>query len=114
MLQKNESHFAEIGGMLQKNADNFNPLLKQSSAKGVIVSNVLANGFLQAAGIQKRDVIVSINAVEFDRHGIVISKEGGFRHKNIYDVMKLIVIGEEVQGLSQRWCAQDYQCECHG
>jgi hypothetical protein len=34
--------------------------------------------------------------VEFDRHGIVIGKEGHFRHKNIFDVMKLIPIGDEV------------------
>lgn len=96
LLQKNDPHFSGIGGMLQKNAENFNALLKQSSAKGVIVANVLANGFLQAAGLQPRDVILSINTVEFDRHGIVIGKEGRFRHKNIYDVMKLIAIGDEV------------------
>ena len=97
LLQQNEPHFADIGGMLQKNADTFNPLLKQSTAKGVIVARVLANGFLQAAGLQQRDVIISINAIEFDRHGIVIGKEGSFRHKNIYDVMKLIPIGDEVE-----------------
>jgi serine protease Do len=97
LLQKNEPHFAGIGGMLQKNADNFNSLLKQSVAKGVIVASVEPGGFLEAANIQKRDVIVSINAVEFDRHGIVIGKEGYFRHKNIYDVMKLIPIGEQVE-----------------
>lgn len=97
LLQKNESYFAEIGGMLQKNAINFNSLLKQSTAKGVIVSKVLANGFLQSAGLQQRDVIVSINDVEFDRHGIVIGKEGRYRHKNIYDIMKLIAIGNEVK-----------------
>jgi len=97
LLQKNESHFAEIGGLLQKNADNFNPLLKQPAAKGVIVSKVEPNGFLQAADIRKRDVILSINDVEFDRHGIVIGKEGRFRHKNIYDMMKLIAIGEQVK-----------------
>ncbi len=97
LLQQNEPHFAGIGGMLQKNADNFNPLLKQSTAKGVIVARVLANGFLQAAGLRQRDVIISINAIEFDRHGIVIGKEGSFRHKNIYDVMKLIPIGDEAE-----------------
>ena len=94
LLQKNEPHFAGIGGKLQKNADNFNPLLKQSTAKGVIVDKIKAGGFLEAANIRKRDVILSINGVEFDRHGIVIGKEGHFRHKNIYDVMKLIPIGE--------------------
>jgi S1-C subfamily serine protease len=96
LLQQNEPHFAGIGGKLQKNADNFNPLLKQSTAKGVIVDKVKPGGFLEAANIRKRDVILSINGVEFDRHGIVIGKEGHFRHKNIYDVMKLIPIGETV------------------
>ena len=97
LLQLHEPHFAGIGGKLQKNADNFNPLLKQSTAKGVIVDKVKPGGFLEAANIQKRDVILSINGVEFDRHGIVIGKEGHFRHKNIYDVMKLIPIGEAVE-----------------
>ena len=97
LLMQNEPHFAGIGGKLQKNANNFNALLKQSEAKGLIVAQVLANGFLEAAGIQARDVILSINGVEFDRHGIVIGKEGHFRHKNNYDVMKLIPIGDDVE-----------------
>lgn len=97
VLQQNEPHFAGIGGKLQKNADNFNALLKQSIARGEIVARVEANGFLEAAGIQARDVILSLNGVEFDRHGIVISKEGHFRHKNIYDVIKLIPIGDQVE-----------------
>ena len=97
LLQQNEPHFAGIGGKLQKNADNFNPLLKQSDARGVIVAKVKPNGFLYAAGLKKRDVILSVNAIEFDRHGIVIGKEGHFRHKNIYDVMKLIPIGDKVE-----------------
>ena len=97
LLQKNEPLFAGIGGKLQKNSDRFNALLKQKTARGVIVAKVEPKGFLQAAGIQKRDVIISINTVEFDRHGIVIGKEGHFRHKNIYDVMKLIPIGENVE-----------------
>jgi len=97
LLVQNEPHFSGIGGKLQKNADNFNPLLKQPSAKGVIVDKIKPGGFLEAAKIRKRDVILSINGVEFDRHGIVIGKEGHFRHKNIYDVMKLVPIGDEVE-----------------
>ena len=97
LLKKNEPHFAGIGGKLQKNSDHFNTLLKQSVAKGLIVSQVQANGFLEAADIRARDVILSINGVEFDRHGIVIGKEGHFRHKNNYDVMKLIPIGNDVE-----------------
>jgi S1-C subfamily serine protease len=96
LLQQNEPHFAGIGGKLQKNADNFNQLLNQPVAKGVIVASVKPGGFLETAGIRRRDVIISINGVEFDRHGIVIGKEGHFRHKNIFDVMKLIPIGDEV------------------
>jgi len=97
LLQQNEPHFAGIGGKLQKNANNFNALLKQSVAKGVIVARVEPGGLLEAAGIRHRDVIISINGVEFDRHGIVIGKEGHFRHKNIFDVMKLIPIGDAVR-----------------
>lgn len=102
LLQKNEPHFAGIGGKLQKNAENFNALLKQTEAKGLIVAQVQANGFLEAASIKARDVILSINGVEFDRHGIVIGKEGHFRHKNNYDVMKLIPIGSDVEVIFRR------------
>ena len=97
LLQQNEPQFAGLGGLLQKNADNFNTLLNQQTATGVIVCNLRPGGFLQAASIQKRDIILAINNVEFDRHGIVIGKEGHFRHKNIYDVVKLIPIGEQVE-----------------
>jgi serine protease Do len=96
LLQLNEPRFAGIGGKLQKNADSFNPLLKQVQAKGVIVAQVIAKGFLDAANIQARDVLLAINGVEFDRHGIVIGKEGLYRHKNIYDVIKLVPIGDEM------------------
>jgi len=97
LLLHNEPLFAGIGGKLQKNASNFNALLKQKTAKGVIVAKVDANGFLEEAGIQPRDVILSVNNIEFDRHGIVIGEEGRFRHKNIFDVIKLIPIGKEVE-----------------
>jgi S1-C subfamily serine protease len=97
LLLHNEPLFAGIGGKLQKNAINFNTLLKQSTPKGIIVASVTTDGFLEAAGIQQRDVIISINGIEFDRHGIVIGNEGYFRHKNIFDVIKLIPIGNEVK-----------------
>jgi len=97
LLQHNEPLFANLGGKLQKNAINFNALLKQSIPKGVIVAKVAANGFLEAAGFHQRDVILSINGIEFDRHGIVIGKGGHFRHKNIFDVIKLIPIGSAVE-----------------
>jgi serine protease Do len=102
LLQQNEPTFAGMGGKLQKNAENFNPFLKQSKARGVIVSQVLPYGFLEAAGIQPRDVILAINGVAFDRHGIVIGKEGLYRHKNIYDVIKLVPIGDTVELSYQR------------
>ncbi|MBE9567605.1 MAG: trypsin-like peptidase domain-containing protein [Proteobacteria bacterium] len=97
LLLRNEPLFSNIGGKLQKNAHNFNTLLKQPAPKGIIVVSVTSNGFLDAAGIQKRDVIISINGTEFDRHGIVIGKEGHFRHKNIFDVIKLVPIGKAVE-----------------
>ncbi len=65
--------------------------------KGVIVARVEPGGFLEAAGLAQRDVIISINGVDFDRHGIVIGREGHYRHKNIFDVMRLAPIGDEVE-----------------
>jgi serine protease Do len=97
LIQLNEPHFSGIGGSLQKNADNFNSLLNQSKAKGLIVAKVFDKGLLKAADIKPRDVIIAINGIEFDRHGIVISKDGLYRHKNIYDVIKLVPIGEKVE-----------------
>ena len=97
LLRQNEPHFAGIGGKLQKNATNFNTLLKQPAPKGVIVAKVLPGGFLEAGGLEQRDVIISINGVEFDRHGIVIGREGHYRHKNIFDVMRLVPIGDEAE-----------------
>ena len=58
LLLHNEPLFAGTGGKLQKNAINFNTLLKQSTPKGIIVANVTTDGFLEAAGIQQRDVIL--------------------------------------------------------
>ncbi|MCB1863198.1 MAG: serine protease [Gammaproteobacteria bacterium] len=89
LLQQNEPHFAGIGGKLQKNADNFNTLLQQSEPKGVIVASVERGGFLEAANVRKRDVILSVNKAKFDRHGIVIGKEGHFRHKNIVTIQHI-------------------------
>ncbi|MBL7002869.1 MAG: trypsin-like peptidase domain-containing protein [Gammaproteobacteria bacterium] len=97
LIQHNDPHFSGVGGMLQKNADNFNDHLKQPNSNGVIVCNIDNNGFLKAAGLEAHDVILEINGVIFDRHGIVIDKEGHYRHKNIFDVIKLIPIGEEVE-----------------
>lgn len=102
LLTHNDPHFAAIGGMLQKNSNNFNELLKQDSANGLIVSSVEPNGFLEAAGLRPRDVILAINGIEFDRHGIVKGKQRQYRHKNIYDVIKLIPIGEVVKLTFQR------------
>ena len=97
LLQQNEPLFSGIGGMVQKNAENFNPLLKQTTPKGVIIAKIEPGGFLESAGLQLRDIIVSLNDIEFDRHGIIIGKEGSYRHKNIFDVIKLIPIGNEIE-----------------
>lgn len=96
LIKQNEPHFSGVGGLIQKNSNNFNQLLKQQTAKGVIVSNTQVNGFLQTAGLKNKDVILSLNGISFDRHGIVIDNEGYNRHKNIYDVIKLIPIGDKV------------------
>jgi S1-C subfamily serine protease len=59
------------------------------------VSSVERNGFLANCKVQTEDVIVSLNNVPIDRHGIFIT-EHYYHRRNIFDVFKLIPIGEVV------------------
>jgi len=99
LVQQNEPHFAGMGGLLQKNADNFNDLLNQQKAKGVIVSNIEENGFLYAAGLK----------IDYLREGVISSskalamrnpQKGVFSNPVISERRYLEVFGMIVQELS--------------
>lgn len=97
LVKENEPRFSALGAKLQKNSKSFNTLLNQEKAKGVIIAKVDDDGTAYSAGLKHKDVILALNGIEFDRHGIVIDTEGYLRHKNIYDLIKLIPIGCELE-----------------
>jgi serine protease Do len=97
LIHHNEPMLSELGGDIQKNSIALAEYFGQPKAAGVIVTKVIKNGTMDLAGLQEEDVILSINNYEFDRHGIVVRSKENLHHQNIYDVVKLVPIGEEIQ-----------------
>lgn len=96
LLEQGRGALSELGGRLQKNSESNARFLKMKSPQGVIVTRVQKSGLLAEAKAQIRDVLLSINGIYFDRHGLVTNDEH-FRHRNIYDIVRLIPIGSKVK-----------------
>ena len=95
LIHHNEPILSELGGDIQKNSLPISQYFKQPTVEGVVVTKVVKNGTLDLTGVREEDVILRINEHVFDRHGIVKNKEN-HHHQNIYDIVKLVPIGEEV------------------
>ncbi|MCB9062071.1 MAG: trypsin-like peptidase domain-containing protein [Halobacteriovoraceae bacterium] len=94
--------YSGLGADVQKNSLALSKYLKQKNGpSGIIVSKLLKGGFLENIGVQEKDIIISLDGEYFDRHGIVEYRDQ-HHHKNIFDVCKLIPIGEEVTVEIQR------------
>lgn len=87
--------FADIGGNFQRNSEAISLNLGMQKNRGVIVNSVDKEGFLQKAKVKAEDVILAVNDLAIDRHGIIITDEH-FHRRNIFDVFKLIPIGNSV------------------
>lgn len=96
LIEKGSGALTELGGRLQKNSDANAKFLKLKEAKGVIVTRVQKTGLFAEANAKPRDVLLSINKYQFDRHGLVINEEH-FRHRNLYDIVRLIPLGSKVK-----------------
>jgi len=95
-IEKQESALADLGGDLQKNNEMLNDFLKQPGhATGVVVARLEKGGLLESSGLMQRDIILAINGESFDRHGI-IKNDSSDHHRNIFDVIKLIPIGDKI------------------
>lgn len=88
--------FSDLGATFQKNSPLVAKHLKLSSTNGLIVTELDKNGLLENAGLQQEDIIIKINDKNIDRHGIIIETEY-FHRKNIFDIVKLIPIGEKIE-----------------
>lgn len=97
LLEQKKVVLSDLGCIYQKNSPQNSKFLRsEEDAKGVIVTGVLPESMLDNAGIKKWDIITQINNYKFDRHGIT-SAEDIHRKKNLYDVIRLVPVGEKVK-----------------
>jgi len=96
LIEKGSGALTELGGRLQKNSNANAKFLKLKETRGVIVTRVQKTGLLAEAEAKPRDVLISINKYQFDRHGLVLNEEH-FRHRNLYDIVRLIPLGSKVK-----------------
>lgn len=86
LLRNGETTASHLGAVLQKNSNQNRQFLKMKTTNGVIVREVLPGSLALKIGLRPRDVILSINNTEIDRHGN-IQVEEDFRKRNLYDVL---------------------------
>lgn len=96
LLEKKKVVLSNLGSIYQKNSEQNSQFLKTKSSAGVILTDIIPGSMLDGAGIKKWDIITQINDFKFDRHGISLEKEG-HRKRNLYDVIRLIPIEQEVE-----------------
>lgn len=96
IFENNSIDFADIGGSFQKNSEIMAAELNAKTSHGIIVNLIEKDGFLDKIGIQEEDIITGLNKEIIDRHGIFL-KKAKYHRTNIFDVFKLIPIGEEVE-----------------
>lgn len=95
LTEGKETALTDLGGRFQKNSKDNSGYLKSPVFEGVIITTIFPHGLMEKAGLLPRDILYKINEHEFDSHGIVKTKNI-FRHKNIYDVVRLIPLHSEI------------------
>ncbi|MDD4973956.1 MAG: S1C family serine protease [Bacteriovorax sp.] len=95
LTEGKETALTDLGGRFQKNSKNSAAYLRSPTSDGVIITTMFPNGLMAKAGLEPRDIVFKINEFEFDSHGIVKTKNI-FRHKNIYDVVRLIPLHSNI------------------
>lgn len=89
LKQGKKPSLTHFGAHLQRNSERNSQFLKLKTCEGVIVSKVLLGGFAESAQLKPRDVILSINDLKIDRHGIVIDHKNLSRKQNLFDIMQM-------------------------
>jgi serine protease Do len=95
LTEGKETALTDLGGRFQKNSKDSAIYLNSPTNDGVIITTIFPNGLMAKSGLVPRDIVFKINEFEFDAHGIVKTKNV-FRHKNIYDVVRLIPLHSNI------------------
>jgi len=96
MLEHGETQLADPGACFQPNSRPNATYLGQRDVEGVIVMRVFEGGMLDVAGIERLDVITSIDGAAVDEYGNLELPDGQ-RRRTLYDAIRLVPVGEDVK-----------------
>lgn len=96
LMKGEEVKLCRLGAIIQKNSSANAQYLKQKEVKGVIINKVFNHSLAKSAGLNRDDILLSINDNDLDRHGNVIVKKHA-RKKNIFDVLHRTTYGERIK-----------------
>lgn len=91
-----DARLTDLAAIFQPNSAANARYLGMDEAVGVITARVFSDGMLAKAGVQPRDVLVSLNGYRMDRFGNLIGLMGSARRRTIYDAARRIPVGTEV------------------
>ncbi|MGE5086386.1 MAG: trypsin-like peptidase domain-containing protein [Bacillota bacterium] len=93
--RKRKAGLPRLGILIQKNSVPNAVSLGTTKIDGVIVRKVLSGSPAEAMGLKARDLVLTINNENLDRHGN-IQEESKSRKRNIYDVLHGIAEGKPI------------------
>lgn len=96
LIKGKDTVLTDLGASFQKNSPNNSRYLKSPSDDGVILTTIITDSLIDKAGGKPKDILYRINDFFLDSHGIVKNYKGP-RHKNIYDIVRLIPLYSDIQ-----------------
>ncbi|MGH1467724.1 MAG: trypsin-like peptidase domain-containing protein [Bdellovibrionales bacterium] len=85
-----------LGARFQTNSpNNFQHLGFSKKCTGLIIKQVIPNGMLAKADLQKNDILFKIENCELDRFGVTYS-QNPYRKKNLLDIIRSIPLNTKI------------------
>ena len=110
LLENKNSHLSDLGATFQKNSEAFCKAVLKEKIEGVVIKKIYKDGLLERAGLKKHDILMAVNNIPLDRHGLVKDSDL-HHHKSLYDIVRLTPIEEEI-GLTYYRNRKIYTTSC--
>ncbi len=95
LLRNEEPDLTCLGARFQPNSEGLAAYFQQSKPEGVVISRLVPGGMLERAGLERGDVVLTINEFDIDQYGNV-TPSFQYRKKNILDLSREISLGANV------------------
>ena len=95
LLENKNSNLSDLGATFQQNSKAFCDNVNKEDIDGVVIKKVYQDGLLERAGMRKHDILVAVNNIPLDRHGLVKDSDL-HHHKSLFDIVRLTPIEEEI------------------